>query len=180
MHFNNLWFLGPVNLKTNIGITAHENRKKWVNMYIFVTLVSLLAFANLIRARAPQTESCYHHQCSVVADLLYIYNFQGLHVNKTCGFSSRCSAEWMNEWVSGWMDVLWLHFNSQPNAIVDIYFTRICLHIHTRWVCVYWVVGMFIVYIECGFDLWAANIHTLDEIQPKTNSKYTSTASRLN
>lgn len=112
-------------------VSPHENRKKWVNMYIFVTLVSLLAFANLIRARAPQTERCYHHQCSVVADLLYIYNFQGLHVNKTCGFPSRCSAEWMNEWVSGWMDVLWLHFNSQPNAIVDIYFTRICLHIHS-------------------------------------------------
>lgn len=79
------------------------------------------------------------------------------------------------------MDVLWLHFNSQPNAIVDIYFTRICLHIHsTRDEFVYRVVAMFIVYIECGFDLWAANIHTLDEIQPKTNSKYTSTACRLN
>lgn len=131
-----------------------RTKKKLMCACIFLlTLVSLLAFANLIRVGAPKQKAVtiirfvvgeifilLARSLACLHALYCSHNFQGLHVNKTCGFSSRTSAEWMNEWVSGWMDVLWLQFNSQPNAIVDIYFTRICSDMCVRTRDVYRVV----------------------------------------
>lgn len=117
-----------------------KTEKKWVNMYIFVTLVSLLAFANLIRARAPQTESCYHHQCSVVADLLYIRGFMWI---KHVDFHLDAVLNgWMNEWVVEWM--FYGYISTRSQMLLSIFILR-------EYACIYTAHAMSLCILSCWY-----------------------------